>query len=104
MSYANQELSEGTETLYLHRNSRAEKNIMCGDVGVDAVVIVTAIMSVDVDHNANPGQELALERGIPSIQIRGVTRDDRSAVIGITEENISLGRNLCPGSAGRRCQ
>jgi hypothetical protein len=44
-------------------------------------------MAVDIEHRADPGRKLSLQRRFPSIQIAGVIRGNRSAVIGIAEKS-----------------
>ena len=67
---------------------------MRGNVRAGAVETLAAIVSVNIGYQANPWQKLPFQRCLPSIQVRGVVRDDGSAVVGIAEEHVSPGWNL----------
>ena len=72
--------------------------------GADAVQNIGAVMPIKVGDAAEPGEEPAFERTLPSIgtSVGGCAwRENLHTGIGITKKRISAGWNLCGGYSGK---
>jgi hypothetical protein len=86
VSHAKQSMSEGRELSDRNRNSRAKDHVIHA--------VARTVVTADIGHKADPREEFALQRSLPTVQIGMTSRIEVCPVVGITEKNVALCWNL----------
>ena len=57
--------------------------------------VAASVVAAEICHQADERKDLSFKRAVPSVQVRGVVDGGGCAIVGVADENVAAGRDLC---------